>query len=668
METDQTIRLTVVGTCGVGKTSLVNNLIDDFQETMAQCIAPTEGIEVHKCNIFNSTWKISETTRKQTMENQSIIKDPKLNTNTERHENKANTDNFQVTNYLSDHGFNKWAAEMAGKLPTISVWDFAGQNIYYSTHHFLLHNRSIYLLLVDISQDLYEETDDCSHFYNVHGRFTCIDAFKFWLINIYLYSEKNSTTMSPASVFLVGTHKDKLSLHTEEEKENYKEFYFQELLKPFLDFPKIRDLVQRKKFLVNNLEPNSLIFGQIRQAVFNCASSKDHWNKKIPKDWIKLEKCLNEKIKKTKGDVISFEDVVKAGKEISCQMSEENEIRNFLRRHHAIGNLLYFETKELKNVVILDPVWAILAFKSFTNHIHDRNPSNIAQFVDFENCAILKPCLIEEIMLQADPRVKPFKDQVKWFLEKLDVIVQPVCCENITEDTKVPVAFSPKTPNYLQFYVVPCLLKKAPLDSVWEKSIRHDTSQKHFVVKSPVLCFVFNDAFMAPAVFHRLQATCIRNWEIAKIDSEKQLYNGVGVFLLNRTFRFTLSYVDHIIYCQMWGMSFQQKSLFLSLRSRAGELREVLTKALTEITDIVPSYPTRQQKSNRGQTIKPFEECIQCRCTSEPGKGLFRKSFFMYTAEDTCTEGRCGNHLISREFALRVWFNEDLQKIYMGQI
>jgi GTPase SAR1 family protein len=44
----------------------------------------------------------------------------------------------------------------------VSIWDFAGQDMFYSTHQVFLCKRAVYLLITDISKDINENVDHWS--------------------------------------------------------------------------------------------------------------------------------------------------------------------------------------------------------------------------------------------------------------------------------------------------------------------------------------------------------------------------------------------------------------------------------------------------------------------------------------------------------------------------
>jgi hypothetical protein len=67
----------------------------------------------------------------------------------------------------------------------MSVWDFAGQNIYGTTHQFFLSTRALYIVAWNMEQPLEQS------------------ALEYWLCNIRMRAPR-------APVIIVGTHRDKL--------------------------------------------------------------------------------------------------------------------------------------------------------------------------------------------------------------------------------------------------------------------------------------------------------------------------------------------------------------------------------------------------------------------------------------------------------------------------
>lgn len=91
----------------------------------------------------------------------------------------------------------------------ISVWDFGGDFIFYTTHQTFLSPRGIYLVVVDITKMLFDEYQDRDCYVDISGLqyLKMGEYIVFWLNSIHTYAGNNEG-MPP--VILVATHLDKL--------------------------------------------------------------------------------------------------------------------------------------------------------------------------------------------------------------------------------------------------------------------------------------------------------------------------------------------------------------------------------------------------------------------------------------------------------------------------
>jgi hypothetical protein len=95
---------------------------------------------------------------------------------------KAQSEDFNVTTDGID------IEEIQGKNVTFDCWDFAGQELYYTTHQFFLTDKAVYLIVFNLAQD--EETS--------------LRTIEYWMKSIRLRAIY-------APIIVVGTHLDQLS-------------------------------------------------------------------------------------------------------------------------------------------------------------------------------------------------------------------------------------------------------------------------------------------------------------------------------------------------------------------------------------------------------------------------------------------------------------------------
>ena len=755
----RSIRLMIVGMFGIGKTTLVENLVDRDDSSQEKKIESTVGIDVTHCKIRDGRWieDIFDNNLNdrflEMMHNQDIPVPPvdcvdagvgsftsggeqQINIPDESgdmeiiYERTSHVEESEDLKSSSIEESDKETEEFKKKLTreddpelqtlkneylrsakepynsldsTISIWDFAGQYIYYSTHHFFLNSRSIYLLMMDISNPLTsivkEESDfPLSGF--IPKDFTCLEAFKFWLNSIHMYSTQRETDVKP-SVILVGTKKDKLE-GTDEDKEKQKDDYFDEALKSLSGSPALKH-VHRKKFLINNLDDNE-DFGKIRKEVECLAKQQRYWGEVRPAKWISLERKFLG-LKSEGKEIITFDDVKNVDSKSEMPIVDDDELRFFLKFQHSLGNILYYETPLLMNYVILSPQWIIDAFRCFITHVKDKDPQQLKDWENYEKKAILTQELIDEILdhTEVNKYFRGYKKQVIEYMEHLDMIAKPIdaaiCDQLIRSSTSAcqerqrnvnscgdfktggiqhqlgcnsndllstgqvqemeqlgmkhvvdlpKDTVQEKSASPVNFYIVPSLLKLRPELN----EISQLTSPPDCKVKTPVLCFKFINKFMPPSVFHRLLAVCIRKWTIVVTNNCNQktlLFNGFAVFYVTETKTTTLSlwFQDNIIYARV---SFYSKVD----ESQAQAIKWFLVKHLDEILRILP---------NESRIIEemPYEEYIQCSRIQEfkADTGLLRMTDFFLCGEVMCD---CTPHLVEKDEGIKLWCYDSVKK------
>ena len=115
--------------------------------------------------------------------------------------------------------------ETKAKEVILSVWDFAGQNLYYVSHSVFLSLRAVYVLVHNLSKDLSHQAKPCAKQGTLEIELenptnqTNLDNLLSWLVSVHsirptadevskVWEEKHLPYLRPP-VFVVGTHADK---------------------------------------------------------------------------------------------------------------------------------------------------------------------------------------------------------------------------------------------------------------------------------------------------------------------------------------------------------------------------------------------------------------------------------------------------------------------------
>ena len=118
--------------------------------------------------------------------------------------------------------------DVKAKEVILSVWDFAGQDLYYASHSVFLSHRAVYVLVHNLSKDLSAQAKPCAK--HDTGKIelenptnqTNLDNLLSWLVSVHCIrptkdeaseaSEEKKEKCPPyirPPVFVVGTHADK---------------------------------------------------------------------------------------------------------------------------------------------------------------------------------------------------------------------------------------------------------------------------------------------------------------------------------------------------------------------------------------------------------------------------------------------------------------------------
>ena len=711
------IRIMVIGMFGAGKTSLVRNLLslDDID------LESTDGIDIHVNECFVSEtdewlfqeanyaeitdykYRVAALMRKcassgnsgdsaENSDNVEVIYQRQTNmavsenevrrqisilSSEDLHKTKKILDTFRDSDPVLGSFWkdicNAWEiteSKVKGEKTevksstqaTVSIWDFAGQDIYYSTHHFFMNPASVYLLTMDISIPLKSEItgiESKSSFSYFHEGTTCLDAFKFWLNSVHTYSAKYGKN-SP-TVILVGTHIDKIE-GSAEEKQKKGEEYFDEALMSFINSSVLQH-VHPKKFFIDNTNSDE-DFDSLRKEILELARSHRSWNQVVPARWILLERSL-EQLRFEGKEMISLEDLIIRDAENEYPVGNKNELKEFLRFHHALGNLLYFDTEPLENHIILSPQWIVDAFRCFVTSFPKKNPQELKLWDEYEKQAKLSPLLLNSI-IDSNSCLADYKDEVVKYMEHLDIMAQPTIFMTSKEKLKTvlkegcdvkkiiteyqrgsdSVAREELLKERLDFHIVPCMLSARPPEKVMKHVINPTQA-----LKTANLCYVFSGEFLPPAVFHRLIAVCINEWPVSTREKEFLLYRGLAVFCLTPSMELAIWIHEHVIFCRM--------VLYTTMDTgipgvTCSKTRLFISDTLQKLLGIY--------KDKWSTVILPFEEYIQCDQVKDPLLGLIAVKDLVSKTEAVCKD-HSEVHVIKSEEVLVHWYPE-----YIGGI
>ena len=201
----------------------------------------------------------------------------------------------------------------------VSIWDFAGQEIYYTTHQFFLSERAVYLLVWNISRSEEES------------------RVEYWLKSIYARAKN-------APIIIVATHIDNPKCTKDFIEDALTAIYN----KYIGQFPSIKKVIGVSCSQFVGIDELDLWIQDIIR--------KQHFmGELIPKSFLELEKLVKEEAIKRVPPVVSWNEFCTMGKFFQIGYDLLPVASSLL---HDFGTLINFQKqKGLEDIVILHPQW-----------------------------------------------------------------------------------------------------------------------------------------------------------------------------------------------------------------------------------------------------------------------------------------------------------------------
>ncbi|XP_013405835.1 uncharacterized protein LOC106170498 [Lingula anatina] len=355
----------------------------------------------------------------------------------------------------------------------ITIWDFAGQDIYYTTHQTFLSEQNIYLLVFRLDLGLNAEI-------TVYRRKKTVKEFiVFWLNSIHMHTIGKSTEEDKnicPRVFIIGTHKDKVNA--------------QDADKIFVDLGEYLDDKQVLKghvhgyFAISNLA-SEVEFDGIKGAIEELCD--DISSSGVSVSWIQLEMNLAKKSEEK--PIISMVELCEMAQVVGLPDRELHD--SFIPEHHRLGDILHFKVDGLENVVIIDPLWLADRFSEIMTPVNIKSGSG---YLDIQQGDLIRGVLKEEVF-------DAYLHKIKMTERKTDLIQLMLHFDlmlEISQSVENPLPYFGK-----RTFIVPSML--VPSDSV-DPALSETDPKKYLLISFPHVMF-------HPGLFHRLIIRLLRKYK-----------------------------------------------------------------------------------------------------------------------------------------------------------
>ncbi|XP_071148101.1 uncharacterized protein [Mytilus edulis] len=447
------------------------------------------------------------------------------------------------------------------KIAPIIIWDFGGQDVFYSTHQTFLTYRAIYMVVLDGSRTL---DDLCPYEKYLPGKGqhkTARDYLLFWINTIVTYC-KGSNQGFP-KIMVVLTHKDQVKAHDVEKRRHE---IFAEIKKMFQQTPLEQHLVIEDQIFVNAKDEHDREMGKIKKIIMSESERQPTWGELLPKCFIPLELEFASLIRRNI-PLITLEHLQKINALQPIRPLSEVELKVFLKFQHSIGKLLYFDEPKLDDRIILSPTLLIDAFKSIvTDKQFCKGDQKREEMWD----AMGTKGMVSKYAIDGVWKRKKYakfntdKDYLLTVMTHLDILVEPKRYD--TSRMRIPA----------DFYYVASMVRGSD-DSGYLHSA--DITQRNIAI-----AFQSTSLMIPPALSFRFISYCLSVWSVKRFRETKRemLFHRSGVFTIDPS-------LDLYILCEDDKISVRlvhARTNTLIMRDLASSINECLTSALEKISQL----------------------------------------------------------------------------------
>ncbi|XP_068694045.1 uncharacterized protein [Montipora foliosa] len=294
----------------------------------------------------------------------------------------------------------------------LTLWDFAGQSVYYDTHPIFLTEQAIYCLVYDLSLNpdesakpvvkqgltkIYQESSNLK---------TNLDYLDFWMWSVASLAggapespketaaEDETLPEKLPPVFLVCTHAD-----TPYDKERNPTEIAHEIFgclkrKPYGNHLSDVFVVDNTK---SGTESECSEVVSLREEVYDVAKGLPRISKTIPIKWLKFDKALAA-LKEEEKHFVSLETAKDIAE--SCNIVDDREFETVMNYLHDLRILIHFnDTPALNELVVLDIQWLIDVFKNvITVKRYDRKEKKLFRlWSELQNKGVLHEELLSHV-------------------------------------------------------------------------------------------------------------------------------------------------------------------------------------------------------------------------------------------------------------------------------
>ncbi|XP_015747882.1 PREDICTED: uncharacterized protein LOC107327651 isoform X2 [Acropora digitifera] len=288
--------------------------------------------------------------------------------------------------------------DIRAKEVILTLWDFAGQHLYYASHSVFLSGRAVYVLVYNLNKNLLATAEPCVRqgindiLLDNPNNETNLDNLLSWLVSVHNIrsdankSFENKGTKQPClrpPVIIVGTHSDQPfeEVETTERlirKNILDKAYVKHIMTPF--------------FAVDNRTENDEGVQKLRQRIMEVLKDEPYMGEEVPLRWFNFEKAVDALLAK-QTYFMNLDQLGSVMRQV-CHIDDEEEMTAMLNFYHDLGVIV-----KHGRTVVLEAQWLIDLFKQLitVRPFYEAHPLYLECWKELEENGILRIALVDHV-------------------------------------------------------------------------------------------------------------------------------------------------------------------------------------------------------------------------------------------------------------------------------
>ncbi|XP_071144403.1 uncharacterized protein [Mytilus edulis] len=390
------------------------------------------------------------------------------------------------------------------KVGRLIFWDFGGQYVYYTTHQTFMTFRALFLVVFDGSKQLHEIVPDVLCFPGQHMTPTPAVFLQHWVNSILTYCKV--VYVGIPKILFVATHKDKVLM---EDVESKREQLYNGVEELFKDHEGRNHLILTQRIFVNARDKTDPEIEVLKKTITDLTFEHPCWGEQMPNACVPLELEIAELVAEGK-QILSFEDVEELNAISKVSVLSPDQLKDFLHFNHSLGKIVYFETPQLGNYVIINPLLMVEVMRSFvTDKVFWPKETRMQEtFKRMSESGTIRREDLYLIWEQKDfSAILPYKEFIFNILIYLDILAEQRRYDTTT-GSRLPV----------NNFFVPCMVIERNTTSFMDKECTPE--------RAICLAFLFKGTIIPPALPNRLISACLSMWTLKQHEGRKLLFSG----------------------------------------------------------------------------------------------------------------------------------------------